>query len=190
MLKPQDIVILLKIAAMGATNWRYDALANELCMSASEVHAGFKRAEHAQLADTQSKQPIMPALEEFLTHGIRYVFPAEVGELTRGMPTSYAAKPLIDFLMKTQEPPPVWPFVEGTTRGFSFLLRNFSKKGGTRPPSPREVNSRGSSPAVGRFAPSGLPSLFPETGYDFLPLPLGGALRPPVCLHSSPDLLR
>ena len=44
--------------------------------------------------------------------------------------------------------------------------RNFSKKGGTRPPSPREVNSRGSSPAV------------------------SGALRPPVCLHSSPDLLR
>ena len=40
--------------------------------------------------------------------------------------------------------------------------RNFSKKGGTRPPSPREVNSRGSSPAVGRFAPSGLPSLFPR----------------------------
>ena len=162
MLKPQDIVILLKIAAMGATNWRYDALANELCMSASEVHAGFKRAEHAQLADTQSKRPIMPALEEFLTHGIRYVFPAEVGELTRGMPTSYAAKPLIDFLMKTQEPPPVWPFVEGTTRGFSFLLRNFSKKGGTRPPSPREANSRGSPPAVGRFAPSGALSCLPR----------------------------
>ena len=41
-------------------------------------------------------------------------------------------------------------------------FHNFSKKGGTRPPSPREVNSRGSSPAVGRFAPSGLPSLFPR----------------------------
>ena len=33
---------------------------------------------------------------------------------------------------------------------------------GTPPPSPREANSRGSSPAVGRFAPSGLPSLFPR----------------------------
>ena len=43
-----------------------------------------------------------------------------------------------------------------------MFARNFSKKGGTRPPSPREVNSRGSSPAVGRFAPSGLPSLFPR----------------------------
>ena len=45
---------------------------------------------------------------------------------------------------------------------FEKIPRNFSKKGGTRPPSPREVNSRGSSPAVGRFAPSGLPSLFPR----------------------------
>jgi len=44
----------------------------------------------------------------------------------------------------------------------STIGRNFSKRGGTRPPSPREVNSRGSSPAVGRFAPSGLPSLFPR----------------------------
>ena len=33
---------------------------------------------------------------------------------------------------------------------------------GTRPPSPREVNSRGSSPAVGRFAPSSLLSFFPR----------------------------
>ena len=46
--------------------------------------------------------------------------------------------------------------------GAASTDRNFSKKGGTRPPSPREVNSRGSSPAVGRFAPSGLPSLFPR----------------------------
>lgn len=121
MLKPQDIVILLKLAARGDTPWQYDTIAKELCMSASETHAGFKRAEQAHLADPQSKQPIIPALEEFLTHGVRYVFPAEVGELTRGIPTAYAAKPLTSFLVKTQEPPPVWPFAEGNTRGFSFL---------------------------------------------------------------------
>ena len=55
-------------------------------------------------------------------------------------------------------------------------MRNFSKKGGTHPPSPREVNSRGSSPAVGRFAPSGLPSFFPrliEMIPEFILFPLG-----------------
>ena len=121
MLKPQDIVILLKIAAMGEVPWRYDFLARELGMSASEVHAGFKRAELAHLADAQSKQPIMPALEEFLTHGIRYVFPAEIGEMTRGTPTGYAAEPLKHCFVETKEPPPVWPFSEGNTRGYSFL---------------------------------------------------------------------
>ena len=39
---------------------------------------------------------------------------------------------------------------------------NFSIKWGTRPPSPREVNSRGSSPAVGGFAPSGALSCLPR----------------------------
>ena len=120
-MKPQDIVILLKIVARGEAPWRYDSLAKELHMSASEVHAGFKRAERAHLADGQSKQPIYPALEEFLTHGIRYVFPAEIGELTRGMPTAHAAEPLKSAFVMTQEPPPVWPFGEGDTRGFAFL---------------------------------------------------------------------
>ena len=106
---------------MGEATWRYDSLAKELHMSASEVHAGFKRAERAQLADGQSKQPIYPALEEFLTHGIRYVFPAEVGGLTRGMPTAHAAEPLKKALIKTRELPPVWPFGDGNTRGYTFL---------------------------------------------------------------------
>lgn len=121
MLKPQDIVILLKIAANGATPWRYETMAKDLGMSSSEVHAGFKRAELAHLADPQSRQPIFPALEEFLAHGIRYAFPAEKGELTRGIPTAHAVKPLLRLLTKTKEPPPVWPCADGGTRGFSFL---------------------------------------------------------------------
>ena len=63
-------------------------------------------------------------------------------------------------------------FARMETRGkprVSSFKSNFSKKGGTRPPSPREVNSRGSSPAVGRFAPSGLPSLFPRL-IEMIPL--------------------
>ena len=55
----------------------------------------------------------------------------------------------------------LWPILY--VRKFKlFLLQALSTIRGTRPPSPREVNSRGSSPAVGRFAPSGLPSLFPR----------------------------
>jgi hypothetical protein len=120
MLKPQDIMILLKLAARGEKPWRYDLLAKELGMSPSEVHAGFKRAQKAHLADPISRQPIYLALEEFLTHGIRYAFPSETGDMTRGIPTSYAAEPLKRFFGKTTEPPPVWPCPNGTARGLSF----------------------------------------------------------------------
>ena len=43
-LKPQDIVILLKLVASGEIDWSYPSLAHDLFMSASEIHAGIKRA--------------------------------------------------------------------------------------------------------------------------------------------------
>ena len=39
-LKPQDIYILLKLVAMGESQWSYASVAGDLIMSASEVHAG------------------------------------------------------------------------------------------------------------------------------------------------------
>lgn len=60
------------------------------------------------------------ALLEFLLHGIRYVFPAEKGALTRGVPTGYAASPLKEFIATDGEPIPVWPHAEGPVRGYSF----------------------------------------------------------------------
>ncbi len=49
-----------------------------------------------------------------------YVFPAERGELTRGIPTSYAAEPLRSMIAPGNEPAPVWPYEEGPQRGISF----------------------------------------------------------------------
>jgi len=39
-LKPQDVVIMLKLVALGPQPWTYQRLAVELAMSQSEVHAG------------------------------------------------------------------------------------------------------------------------------------------------------
>lgn len=62
----------------------------------------------------------MNAVEEFLVHGLQYVFPAERGELTRGIPTSYAAMPLRTLIAPGSEPIPVWPSGDGRDRGISF----------------------------------------------------------------------
>lgn len=64
--------------------------------------------------------PNKSALEEFLIHGLKYAFPPQRGELTRGMPTGYAAEPLKSRVSASNDAPPVWPFSEGKMRGYSF----------------------------------------------------------------------
>lgn len=120
-LKPQDILFLLKLVALGKKPWSFNKLALELVMSPSEVHAAAKRVLAARLAvkDEDLIRPNIRNFEEFLLHGIQYVFVPERGELNRGMPTSYAAAPL-DQVFDSDEPPPVWPDPEGELRGESF----------------------------------------------------------------------
>jgi len=119
-LKPQDIYILLKLVAMGESQWSYASVAGDLIMSASEVHAGIKRAVAARLMSSDSVRPLKKPLEEFLIHGVKYAFPPDHGGLTRGVPTGYAAPPLKDIITQPNEPPPVWPDPEGNTRGYEF----------------------------------------------------------------------
>ena len=40
--------------------------------------------------------------------------------MTRGMPTGYAAPPLLELITQPDEPPPVWPDPEGQMRGYEF----------------------------------------------------------------------
>ncbi len=119
-LKPQDIVVLLKLVAIGDSRWSYNSLANELAMSPAEVHAGIKRCIAAKLFDRQRKVPIKSALQEFLAHGIKYAFPPDRGTMTRGIPTGFAAPPLNLRIAQPSDDPPVWPYPEGNVKGYSF----------------------------------------------------------------------
>lgn len=122
-LKPQEIVVLMKLVANGKAPWSYNRVAVELFMSPSEVHAAMKRAEKARLATRFADQlsPNLSNLKVFLLNGIRFVFVPDRGEMTRGIPTVYAAPPLTGLLMASGEPPPVWPYPDGEVRGQSFL---------------------------------------------------------------------
>ena len=123
MLKPQDVAVLLKLMALPERQATYARLASELEMSASEVHAALKRAVHSRLARRQGEsiRPIAANLREFLVHGLSYAFPPELGGLTRGMPTRYAAAPLRSKLRPGDEPPPVWPDPDGEAKGLALL---------------------------------------------------------------------
>ncbi len=121
-LKPQDILVLLKLVVIGKNNWAYNSLAVELSMSPSEVHSSIKRAISANLA-IRSQEKITPYyrnLEEFIVHGIRFVFVPDRGEMVRGIPTGHAAAPMNGFIVPDGEPLPVWPDPQCEVRGMSF----------------------------------------------------------------------
>jgi hypothetical protein len=122
-LKPQDVLVLLKLVVLGDSGWTYQRLASELSLSPSEAHAGVRRAVAARLmtdAKSATGRPIREALKEFLLHGLKYSFPPERGELTRGVPTGYAAPPLNKEIAQGNDPPPVWPHAQGTVRGYGL----------------------------------------------------------------------
>lgn len=116
MLKPQDIVVLAKLACSRPEDQTFPRLAVALGMSPSEVHAAVKRAAASGLVDKGTRAIRKAAVLEFFVHGLRYVFPAERLGVTRGIPTSYAAPPL-NAHFAAGELPPVWPHPEGTSRG-------------------------------------------------------------------------
>ena len=121
-LKPQDLLVVLKLLAMGRKPWSYASLAEQLGMSPSQLHSAIKRALVAQLALRMGDEiiPNVRNLGEFLVHGVKYVFVPEQGEMTRGMPTGHAAAPLKKHFVSTGDPPPVWAFAAGEVRGVAF----------------------------------------------------------------------
>ncbi len=122
-LRPQDLVVLLRLALERGPAPTYSVLAAGLGLTASEVHAAVERAVVAQLArkDGGGKAMVIrEALRLFLQHGARYSFPATRGGISRGMPTGYAAAPLKGLISQGTDPVPVWPHKNGAARGIAF----------------------------------------------------------------------
>ncbi len=65
-------------------------------------------------------QPIIQACEEFFIHALKYIFPAKLGEIARGVPTSYSGPSLKGEIVPGRDPIPVWPYVEGQERGVAL----------------------------------------------------------------------
>jgi hypothetical protein len=128
-LKPQDIVILLKLIVWHKGGWSYAMLSKELFMSVSEVHKGIKRSVEARLFNPENKTIFKNAFEEYLIHGVKYAYPPHRGGQTRGIPTGYAAPPLNTMISQPLDNPPVWPYPEGKILGYEFspLFRSVPK---------------------------------------------------------------
>lgn len=121
-LKPQDLLVALKIAVNDERPLTFAELGHELSISTSEVHAASQRAEMSRLLtrDFGQLRADRLSLQEFILHGVKYAFPALMGSVTRGMATGIAAAPLKDLFAQSEELISVWPDSDGTVRGLSL----------------------------------------------------------------------
>lgn len=119
-LKPQDLLVLLKVAAHPPQRSTYAALGEALAMSASEAHASVKRAVASGLAVAPARgewSPVRPNLLELVLHGARYIWPAMPGPVKRGVPTAFGVEPLASKLTAASGEAPVWAHPAGSAKG-------------------------------------------------------------------------
>ena len=75
-LLPQDVVVLAKLISLSGERSPVAQLASDVALSPSQAHLSLKRLERARLLDAHTGQPLLRAVEEFLVHAVKYVFPA------------------------------------------------------------------------------------------------------------------
>jgi predicted transcriptional regulator len=114
-MRPHDIVILLKIASKGTSEWMMKDLSYELGISSSEISESINRSVIAGLIMSDKKRLMKMALLEFLESGLRYVYPQQPGALVRGIKTAHSAPPLDKLIVSSEDY--VWPYGEGVVRG-------------------------------------------------------------------------
>lgn len=114
-MRPQDIVILLKIFSLGEEEWLNKDLSSSLFISQSEISESLNRSSYAGLIGIDKKTIQKSALFGLLVYGIRYMFPAQAGTIAKGIPTGASAPILRDNFQN--EIRLVWPDQSVETRG-------------------------------------------------------------------------
>jgi len=119
-LQPIDIAVALAIALHPHAT--YAALADTLEISTSTAHQAVQRLLASGLVRKLrvGLEANTGALEEFLSHGVRYAFPAHRGSRRRGVPTAHAA-PVLHGALDGGVDPYVWSSAEGTVVGVALV---------------------------------------------------------------------
>lgn len=114
-MRPQDIVILLKILTISDPNWQYRDMASSLYVSTSEISESLNRSHIAGLVDESKRKVYRKSLMEFIRYGLHYVFPQVPGTMVTGIATAHS-HPFYARLFKS-EMNYVWPDENGDRRG-------------------------------------------------------------------------
>ncbi|MGZ5191294.1 MAG: hypothetical protein ACXWCZ_09765, partial [Flavisolibacter sp.] len=115
MMRPQDIVILLKLVSLEDKPWQYRDLSADLFIPLSEISASLKRSEKAGLYNADFRNLHRLALIEFIQYGLKYVFPTSPGAMVTGLGTAHSQPYYKKFIQAEMQY--VWPDEDGDMRG-------------------------------------------------------------------------
>lgn len=118
-MRPQDVVILLKLIIDGGRDVRIKDLSSKLFISASEVCESLNRSTIAGLLDPATREVDKEAFLKFLEFGLSYVFPAQLGPVRQGLYTAHSESSL--YLSFSSEDKLVWADEQGKERGQSII---------------------------------------------------------------------
>ncbi len=118
-MRPQDVIILLKLVIDGEEGSRIKELSSKLFISASEVSESINRSSIAGLLLPNSRGVNKEPFLKFLEHGLQYVFPAQLGPVMKGIYTAHSESSL--YLSFSSEEKLVWADELGKERGPSIL---------------------------------------------------------------------
>lgn len=113
MLSPIAIAVAAVLAEKPGST--YQDLSDILGISDSTAFGAVKNLEKAGFMLPEGRRVNRLAFMEFLEHGLRYVFPAEPGNLRQGVPTAHSGPILAEQI--DSEEPYVWPSPNGSVRG-------------------------------------------------------------------------
>lgn len=117
-MRPQDVVILLKIIAKGDRKWQNKDLVHELYISGSEISKSLARSEFAGLIGHDRRNVFRQSLMEFIQYGLHYVFPAQPGGMSNGILTGHSHPVIAERFHP--EFKYVWPDATSYDRGLSI----------------------------------------------------------------------
>ena len=116
-MRPQDVVVLLKIA-IAPYNWMGKDLATDLFLSPAEISYSLQRSAQTHLLDPSRKLVMRNTLLEFIQYGLPHAFPAVRGPLAVGIPTAYSSPAIASRLMMNDRTEKiVWAYPAGDARG-------------------------------------------------------------------------
>ena len=122
-MRAQDVLVACQLALGAHRGFTLQQLSLALGLSVSDVHGAMSRNRAAGLCRPNEsavrRRGVDPvdhhALQEFLIHGVGYVFPARRSALALGIPTA-----LTENSLSPDALPVVWPSSEGRVRGESI----------------------------------------------------------------------